>query len=109
MNHGPANPPQEGSSFAQRALIAGAVAIGAVIVLAFLWYAARTLLLVFAAVLVGVFLHALSDWLRRHTRLSGGWSLAVVILALLLLFGLAAWLFGARLAEQAAQMAERLP
>ncbi|HEV2129900.1 MAG TPA: AI-2E family transporter [Longimicrobiaceae bacterium] len=97
------------SSFVRWALIAGAVALGVVLILALLWYAGYVLLLLFAAVLVGVFLHSLSAALRRFTGLSSGWSLAAVVLALLVLFGLSFWLFGASLADQASQLAERVP
>lgn len=97
------------SDFTRRALVAGAVAIGVVLLLALLWYAARVVLLAFAAVLVGVLLHALGDWIRRHTPLSYSWALATVVLLILLAVGLAGWLFGTRLADQAAQLSERLP
>jgi predicted PurR-regulated permease PerM len=96
-------------SFVRRTLIVGAVTIGIVLILAFFWYAGYVLLLIFAAVLVGVFLRSLSNWVRRYTGLSAGWSLAAVVLALLVIFGLSAWLFGASIADQATQMVERLP
>lgn len=96
-------------SFVRRALIGATIAAGIVLVLAFLWYAGYVLLLLFAAILAGVFLHSLSEGLCRYTGLSHGWSLAAVVLALLILFGVSLWLFGASVADQAAQMAERLP
>src|SRR5687768_2649712 len=73
-------------AFARRALIAAAVAAVVVLVLALLWYGANVLLLVFAAILAAVFLRGLSDWVSGHTRLSPRWSLAAVVLALLVLF-----------------------
>lgn len=96
-------------SFTRRALVGGAVALGVVLVLMFLWYAGYVLLLIFAAVLVGVFLHGLSSALHRYSGLSQGWSLAVVVLTLLVVTGLTLWLFGTSIGDQATRMAERLP
>ena len=96
-------------AFARRALIAGAVLTLVILILVFFWYAGNVLLLVFAAILVGVFLHGLSDWVRKHTPLSYSWSLAAVVPALLVLFGLSAWLFAASLIEQADQLTGQLP
>lgn len=95
--------------FAKRALIVGGVAVGVVLLLALFWHAGNVLLLIFAAILAGVFFYALSEWVQQHTSLSHGWSLAVVVLLLLALFGLSVWLFGARLADQANQMMDSLP
>ncbi len=96
-------------AFTRRALIAGAVAILAIAVLTFFWYAGSVLLLIFAAILVGVFLRGLSDWVSSHTRLGPGWSLAAVLLGLLVLFVVGASLFAASLLEQGRQLAEQLP
>ena len=96
-------------AFTQRAVIAGTIAVAAVLILAFFWYGGNVLLLIFAAILVGVFLHGLSDLLQTHTRLSPAWSLTVVVLVLLILFGLSFWLFAASIIEQTRQLAEQLP
>lgn len=47
------------------------------------------LLVVFAGVLLAVMLRGLADWLGRHTRLPPGWSLAAVLVTMVL--GLAAF------------------
>jgi predicted PurR-regulated permease PerM len=57
--------------------------MAATIMLVFLWYAVDVLLLLFAAILLGVFLRGLSDWVSRRSRLTEGWALAVVMLGLL--------------------------
>ena len=48
-----------------------------------LWYTVDVFLLIFAGILLAIFLRALSDWLSEHSPLSGGWSLAVVVLVLI--------------------------
>ena len=96
-------------AFAQRALVAGAVMALVVLLLMLVWYGGRVLLLAFGAVLAGVFFHSLADWLSRRTRLSGGWSLAVVVLALLGLTILSGWLFAASIVEQARLVGEQAP
>ncbi len=97
------------SAFAQRALVAGAVAALVVLVLMLFWYGGRVLLLGFATVLAGVFFHSMADWLRKHSPLSGGWSLTVVVLALLALTVASGWLFAASIVEQVRQVVEQLP
>jgi predicted PurR-regulated permease PerM len=93
------------AAFVRRVLIA--VAIGALAVL--LWRLIDLLLLVFGAVLVGVLLRALAEPIARRTPLSDGWALAAATLAVLALVGAVAWLFGAEVRAQVADLAERLP
>jgi predicted PurR-regulated permease PerM len=66
-------------------------------------------LLAFAGVLLGVFLHGLSDWLRQHSGLGYHWSLAAVVVSLLVLLGLAGWLLGAQISAQVSQLVQALP
>jgi predicted PurR-regulated permease PerM len=85
--------------------IGTAFALGA----ALLWYAAQVLLLTFGGIILAIFLGRLARWLSAHTRLSYGWSLAVVILALLGLLSLACWLLASRIASQVDQLTVELP
>ena len=93
------------AAFVRRVLIV--VAIGALTLL--LWRLLDLLLLVFGAVLVAVLLRALAEPIARRTPLSDRWALAVATLALLAVIGVAAWLFGAEVRTQVAELAERLP
>ncbi|MGH9943926.1 MAG: AI-2E family transporter [Pyrinomonadaceae bacterium] len=105
-------PPDDESSslsFARRALTVASIAAGVVIVALLLWSAADVLLLVFAAVLLAIFLRGLSDMLSRHTNLSAGWSLAVVTLSLVAIFAGAVWLLTPRVSTQVEQFSEYLP
>jgi predicted PurR-regulated permease PerM len=74
-----------------------------------LWYAVDLFLLVFAGVLFAVFLRGLSDELSQHTPVSDGWSLTVVVFALLAVFGVGIWLLAPKVAVQVDQLVEQLP
>jgi predicted PurR-regulated permease PerM len=85
-----------------RQIAAGGCAIVAfAALLALLWYASATLFLLFAGVLFGVFLSALSDLLKRVV--GGGDALRLAIVCVVFVAALAAFLvlYGATIAEQA--------
>lgn len=96
-------------SFSRKVLISVATATGAVIFLYLLRQLALILLLVFAGILLAVFLDGLARWLRRNTRLPRSGALFVVILFLLLFFFGLGWVAGPILAEEFNQLAEQLP
>ena len=85
-----------------RQIAAGGCAIVAfTALLALVWYASATLFLLFAGVLFGVFLSALSDLLKR--LIGGGDALRLAIVCVVFIAALAAFLvlYGATIAEQA--------
>jgi predicted PurR-regulated permease PerM len=88
--------------------IATAIAAAA-IGLYLLWAASDVLLLVFAGVLVGIFLATLADGLQRVTRIRYGAALALVLLLLLATLGAGAWLLAGNVATEVQQLVERLP
>ena len=88
------------ATFARRVCVAVAIATLAVLVLALLWAATDVLLLVFAAILVACFLRGLADLFSRFTRVPIGWSLAMVVLALLGAMTGAVWLLAPHVAAQ---------
>lgn len=67
------------------------------------------LLMLFAGVLLAIFLRSLARWVSDKTRLSVGWALAVTVLALLGSAVAAGWLYAPRLAEQSELLTQRLP
>jgi predicted PurR-regulated permease PerM len=74
-----------------------------------LYFAIDLLLLLFAGVLLAIFLRTLAEWISRYTRLSPRWALLVVLLVLLGL-GVGFARFSApQLAEQVDQLAESVP
>lgn len=89
------------SRVTQGALIAGAALL--------VWLALDLLLLVFAGVLLAIFLRALAGWLASTTRLPLALALAAIVLAMLGSAVLAGVLYAPRLAEQGDELAQRLP
>lgn len=96
-------------AFARRAFIAASIAAFVVAVGLLLWYAIDILLLVFAGVLLGVLLRGLSRAIAKRTKLGHGWSLAIVLLTLLVIIGLTVWLLSDSIAAQTSSLIETLP
>ncbi len=80
-----------------------------VLILLLMWYAVNVLLLIFAGILLAVFLRGLSDAVSRYTKLPEGWSLAAVILTILLAVGGLTWWLAPQVAEQAVELRRALP
>ena len=102
---------QEGAplSFARRALIAALAATGVLLGVLFVWYAADLLILVFAGILVSIFLRGFSRLLRRKTGIGRGPSLAIVTLALVALAAVGAWLITGRIGSQMGELWRKFP
>lgn len=84
------------------------ITAGVAVALLFLWYATPVLLLIFAGILLAVFLHGISDWIAKHTFLSYGWSLTLVVLDLVAIFSVGLSLIAPDIAEQAYQLSRQL-
>jgi predicted PurR-regulated permease PerM len=97
------------SAFALRVAVAVLVTLVILIVAAVLWLGIPVVLEAFAGVLFGVFLTALNAWVSKVTKLSHGWALAVVILALFLLAGGLGWLLASRLMAESVELADKIP
>ena len=95
--------------FRRRVLLIAGTVITVVLILALLWLAGNVFLLIFAGILLAVFLRGISDWLSKHSFLSDGWALAVTVLGLLLLTGAGAWLIGSDVVTEAGQLRQQLP
>ena len=104
-----ATAPRREPSFARRAVVATAVFFGFAAMAVFLWYSMYVLLLAFAAILVGVLLRGLSQWVAQRAGLPSGGALAVVVLALAGLFVLLGVFVAPSVAKQAEQLVEKLP
>jgi predicted PurR-regulated permease PerM len=79
------------------------------LLLLLLWFGAWVCLLVFASVLLAIFLYSVSHFLSDHTPLAPGWSLAVVVLGLGIAMVIGVWLTGDALGEQIDELSRRLP
>ncbi|MBP0113615.1 MULTISPECIES: AI-2E family transporter [Bradyrhizobium] len=76
--------------------------------LAFTWYFAATLLLIFTGMLLGLGLNALVNALGRRVNLPHTFRLAIVCVALALLLAGIAYLGGATIAEQASVLSKTI-
>lgn len=80
-----------------------------VLILLLMWYAVGVLMLIFAGILLAVFLRGLSGAVSSFTKLSEGWSLAAVIITILLTVSGLAWWLAPSIAEQAVELRRTLP
>ena len=87
-------------------IAAGIFAIAGVVLL---WFLFDVILLVFAAVLLSVLMFRPAASLAHRTRLSLRWSLALVVLSLMLVLGAAGWFLGAAVKQQTRAVAEQVP
>ena len=97
------------SPFVRRVLVVVGIGTALVVGLALLWATADVFLLIFAGILVAVLLRGLSRWVSGHTRLSEGWSLALIVFAIVAVWAAGVVLLGAQLIAQAEQLAEVAP
>lgn len=67
------------------------------------------LLVIFVGVLVALFLRGLADWVGKHLSWSPGWSLAAVVMVLILITGFTAYALAPEIGRQAGALAEELP
>jgi predicted PurR-regulated permease PerM len=88
--------------------VGGIGVVGFAALLAFTWYYAAALFLIFAGVLLGVALHAFANQLGRVTRLPHALRLTIVCLALAGLLSGALFLGGATIARQATVLSDTL-
>jgi predicted PurR-regulated permease PerM len=73
------------------------------------WRGAQVLLQAFAGVLFAIFLITLSNWVRERSGLRHGWSLTIVLAALVALAGGVGWLLANHLAVQISELTVKLP
>ena len=96
-------------NYSSRVFISAIIVALITLLLLLLWYAADVLLLGFAGILVAIFLRGLSDWVSERTHLSGGWSLALVVLGLVSLVAVVAWVLAPDVAAQVDELRRSLP
>lgn len=90
-------------------LIRVGIITAVVLLLLLMWYAVNVLLLIFAGILLAVFLRGLSRAVNRFTKLPEGWSLAAVIILFLLLTSVLVWWLAPSVVEQVAELRRTLP
>nr|MBA2483157.1 AI-2E family transporter [Nitrosomonas sp.] len=100
---------KEGRMPGKKALMyAGAFALVAIFVI-LMWKAGEVFLLIFAGVLLAVFLNSLSKWVHQKTHLPEKWSLALVLLALFLVTATGIWSVAPEISDQIDRLIEHIP
>ena len=102
-------PPNPNQKFVNRILTAVAIFIAALLLIFLLYYSIDIILLLFASVLLAIFLRGLGDWSSRYTKLSQGWSVLLVSVTLLVILGGAIALLAPSVAEQVKHLRDELP
>ena len=85
------------------------IAIALLALAAIMWITAGAFVIAFGGIVFATVLRVLTEPLARVTRWSERWSLAVVVLGLITIFGLLFWLFGKQATHQFVEMREQLP
>ena len=99
-----------GARIATAGLVSVALrAIAVVAALLVAWFGLQLLLMLFAGVLLAIFLRTLARWLADATGMRIGWSLAAVVLGLLGIVAVAGMLYAPRLAEESDRFTQTLP
>jgi predicted PurR-regulated permease PerM len=99
----------ESGLLTKRTLIVAAAGSAVIALVLMIWQMAQILLLVFASMLLALFLRTLADFISRHTPLSVPWSLAAVVLILLGIFALVLVLYGPEIADGFYRLFRELP
>src|SRR5688500_5324320 len=95
--------------YTRRVLIAVGIALGAILLTLFLYYALYVLLLAFAGILLAVLLRGAAGWVSRKTGLSVNWSMTLVVVGTAAAFFLLGWLTAPGLTRQANAFARKVP
>jgi predicted PurR-regulated permease PerM len=96
-------------SFAKKIIAALGIFAAFFILAVVLWQGAEVFLLVFAGLLLAIFVSSLSDFLSRHTPLSSNWSLIVVLLTIIGIAALGVWLLSDSMQTQFDDLSNELP
>lgn len=95
--------------FMRRVALVNGIGILAVLGLAAMWLAADALLLVFACILFAILLYELAGIVHQRLHLRRPFALALVVTALLLVFGVGGWLMAPQIGDQADTLASAVP
>lgn len=95
--------------YLRKVLTTTGIVLTFVVLLYFLQAVGQALLLVFAGILLAVFLSSIALLLRRYLRLPRAAALVITVLLVVGFFVGAGWLIGPRVAEEASQLVQRLP
>lgn len=97
------------SRFTRRAATAIAVGVAIILALVVFWRLLDVMLVIFAGILLAVFLRGLTNWVAEHTPLSHGWSLFSVLFGLLAIITVGGYLLAPPVINQSDQIAQKVP
>lgn len=97
------------TGYVQRVFFAVGITVVTLLLLTFIWFTARVWLVVFAGVLLAIFLRAISDWFSAKLRLGKGLALALTVVLLTGMFALLVWLMAPQAVEQFDALLEQVP
>ncbi|MGI8966651.1 MAG: AI-2E family transporter, partial [Limisphaerales bacterium] len=95
--------------FVKRLLTVTGVVTAMALLWLLIWFSMNVWLIVFAGILLAIFLRGLANWVSKRTPLSPVWALVVVVVVLLALGALVGWLVAPDAAKQFNQLATELP
>ena len=95
--------------FVRRVLIVVGIIAAVALLLLVLWQGTQVILLIFAGLLVGIFLRGIADFISRHTPLSKNWALAAVLLGIIAIVALVVWLLMPSIQKQYYEISEQMP
>lgn len=75
----------------------------------FVLHVVRVILLVFAAIVIAVFLRGCGNWLCRRLKVSSTAGVAITVLGVIVFFGLSFWIIAPRVASQLSDLQVSLP
>jgi predicted PurR-regulated permease PerM len=101
--------PIEPSGEINRTFLKTLVVLGVIFGAYILYFAHDVFLLLFAGLLLGVFLDGLADLVTAHTKLTRGWSLLIVVFTLVFLFSALINLLAPGVSEQVRILQTMLP
>ncbi len=108
-NFGDSNLKTPEISYSRRVLIALGFAIGAGLLIVFVWQALYVLLLLFAGALVGILLHSFQCTITRYTRIPSSISLVLALAVVFGLLGTFIMLIAPVVKEQSVTLIDQIP
>jgi predicted PurR-regulated permease PerM len=101
--------PRPDLTYTQKVLIAVTISVAALLLTAFVYYAADILVLCFAGLLLAVFLSAPSELLAKYTRISRTYALLIVLLSLIVIVLGGSYFMGYTIYKQSRDISQRIP
>lgn len=96
-------------SFATKVITVTIILVLSIVFLFLSWHLAQMLLIVFAGVLLAVFLDGLSGWLRKYLHLPRAVSLPLILILLLGFFVFSGLIMGPQIAGQFVKLTDKIP